>query len=132
MIMFIPQASPVVYAYMTWHIGPTTCVSTSRSFACFERLATGSEASQACISAELPLDPAGEAERLDGVVEEERGRARDPVADDVGAEAAGLADGARAAVERDREPALGVRERDVDALLRPAALDERPSGSSSA
>ena len=50
MIMFIPQASPVVYAYMTWHIGPTTCVSSSRSFACLERLATGSEASQAFIS----------------------------------------------------------------------------------
>src|SRR5919201_3904373 len=32
-IMFGPQASPVVNAQRTWHIGPTTCVSTSRSFA---------------------------------------------------------------------------------------------------
>ena len=34
--MFGPQASPVVQAHSTWHIGPTTCVSTSRSFACFD------------------------------------------------------------------------------------------------
>ena len=53
-IMFMPQASPVVYAYMTWHIGPTTWVSSSRSFACLERLATGSEASQAFISSSCP------------------------------------------------------------------------------
>src|SRR5947208_6523030 len=32
-IMFGPTASPVVNAHSTWHIGPTTCVSTSRSFA---------------------------------------------------------------------------------------------------
>src|ERR671915_321055 len=32
-IMFGPQASPVVHAHSTWHIGPTTWVSTSRSFA---------------------------------------------------------------------------------------------------
>ena len=35
--MFGPQASPVVHAQRTWHIGPTTCVFTSRSFARFER-----------------------------------------------------------------------------------------------
>src|SRR5687768_12087327 len=35
-IMFGPQASPVVQVQSTWHIGPTTCVSTSRSFACRE------------------------------------------------------------------------------------------------
>src|SRR6186997_3232478 len=34
--MFGPQASPVVQAQSTWHIGPTTCVFTSRSFARFE------------------------------------------------------------------------------------------------
>ena len=52
--MFIPHASPVVNAYMTWHIEPTTCVSSSRSFACLERLATGSEASHAFISSSCP------------------------------------------------------------------------------
>src|SRR3954451_21597780 len=40
-IMFGPQASPVVHAHMTWHIEPTTWVSTSRSFAKVDRL--GSE-----------------------------------------------------------------------------------------
>src|SRR4030095_13998123 len=35
--MFGPHASPVVHAQSTWHIGPTTCVFTSRSFARFER-----------------------------------------------------------------------------------------------
>ena len=34
---------------MTWHMGPTTCVSISLSLACLERLATGSDASHACI-----------------------------------------------------------------------------------
>src|SRR5918997_7202226 len=32
-IMFAPTASPVVQRQRTWHIGPTTCVLTSRSFA---------------------------------------------------------------------------------------------------
>src|SRR5918999_6556358 len=35
--MFGPQASPVVHDHSTWHIGPTTCVVTSRSFARLER-----------------------------------------------------------------------------------------------
>src|SRR5918997_1029912 len=35
-IMFGPQASPVVHDHSTWHIGPTTCVLTSRSFARFD------------------------------------------------------------------------------------------------
>src|SRR5205814_4364654 len=52
-IMFGPQASPVVNAHITWHIGPTTCVSTSRSFAYFERAGSAStrSASQRRISA---------------------------------------------------------------------------------
>src|SRR5436190_5512757 len=41
-IMFGPQASPVVKAHITWHIGPTTCVSTSRSLAYFERAGSAS------------------------------------------------------------------------------------------
>src|SRR3954451_13466063 len=32
-IMFGPTASPVVHCQSTWHIGPTTCVFTPRSFA---------------------------------------------------------------------------------------------------
>src|SRR5919109_5320961 len=32
-IMFAPTASPVVQRQRTWHIGPTTCVLTSRSLA---------------------------------------------------------------------------------------------------
>ena len=60
MIMFIPHASPVVYAYMTWHMGPTTCVSISRSFACLERLAIGSDAQPVAHVLELGLDPACE------------------------------------------------------------------------
>src|SRR5690242_7011755 len=32
-IMFGPTASPVVHCQSTWHIGPTTCVLTPRSFA---------------------------------------------------------------------------------------------------
>ena len=43
----------------------------------------------------------------------------------LGAEPARLGGRARAAVERDREPALGVRERDVDGLARAAGLDQR-------
>src|SRR5688500_9546253 len=35
--MFGPHASPVVQLQSTWHIGPTTCVFTSRSLARFER-----------------------------------------------------------------------------------------------
>ena len=36
-IMFAPTASPVVQRQSTWHIGPTTWVRTSRSFAQRER-----------------------------------------------------------------------------------------------
>ncbi len=35
--MFGPTASPVVQRQSTWHIGPTTCVFTSRSLARRER-----------------------------------------------------------------------------------------------
>src|ERR671936_2125179 len=52
-IMFGPQASLVVKAHITWHIGPTTCVSTSRSLAYFDRAGSAStrSASQRRISA---------------------------------------------------------------------------------
>src|SRR5919202_3004875 len=52
-IMFGPQASPVVNAQSTWHIGPTTCVSTSGSLAYFDSAGSDStrSASQRRISA---------------------------------------------------------------------------------
>ena len=127
MIMFIPQASPVVNAYMTWHIGPTTCVSSSRSFACFERLATGSEASQACISSSCPSIQCENASAC-AVSAKRNAEARVIRSLRRGAEATRLADGACAAVEGDREAALGVGERDVDAFLGAAALDEASLG----
>ena len=48
--MFGPTASPVVQAQSTWHIGPTTCVFTSRSFARFERDGVVRRASHSCIA----------------------------------------------------------------------------------
>ena len=45
--MFGPHASPVVQAQRTWHIGPTTCVFTSRSFARFESDGSSSAARNA-------------------------------------------------------------------------------------
>src|SRR5918999_4263 len=43
-IMFAPTASPVVHRQRTWHIGPTTCVLTSRNLA--NREMDGSSCSQ--------------------------------------------------------------------------------------
>ena len=53
-IMFAPTASPVVKAHMTWHIGPTTCVSTSRSFAHFDTHSSSRFASQSRIVGSSP------------------------------------------------------------------------------
>src|SRR5436190_1227041 len=44
--MFGPTASPVVHAQSTWHIGPTTCVVTSRSRAWRETNVSSEEAIQ--------------------------------------------------------------------------------------
>src|SRR5687768_6136526 len=52
--MFGPQASPVVHAQRTWHIGPTTCVFTSRSFARFESVGSSSPARNARRSSTEP------------------------------------------------------------------------------
>ena len=49
-IMFAPTASPVVKRQRTWHIGPTTCVFTSRSTACFDSSAMSDERSHSRIS----------------------------------------------------------------------------------
>src|SRR5918998_4106257 len=49
-IMFAPTASPVVHRQRTWHIGPTTCVFTSRSLANREMEGSSCSATQLCIS----------------------------------------------------------------------------------
>src|ERR671936_689623 len=50
-MMFGPHASPVVNAHRTWHIDPTTCVSTSRSLAYEEIQSSSRSATQRRISA---------------------------------------------------------------------------------
>jgi hypothetical protein len=49
-IMFGPTASPVVHAQSTWHIGPTTCVLTSRSRARRESDESSDDSSHARIA----------------------------------------------------------------------------------
>src|SRR5215203_5641114 len=53
-IMFAPTASPVVHRQRTWHIGPTTCVFTSRSFAWRETERSSSSALQVPIASTSP------------------------------------------------------------------------------
>ena len=77
---------------------------------------------------QLVLDPARERDRLARVPAHEAGRARDPVREHERAEAARLGRGTRATVERVREPALGVRQRDVDLLLGAAPFLDPPVG----
>ena len=48
--MFGPTASPVVHDQRTWHISPTTCVLTSRSFACRESDASVDDVSHSRIA----------------------------------------------------------------------------------
>src|SRR5919202_642491 len=69
-IMFGPTASPLVNAHITWHIGPTTCVSTSRSFAYLESAASDSTRSAShrrisatCASRKRDSDTASSDER---------------------------------------------------------------------
>src|SRR5947209_4236886 len=49
-IMFGPTASPVVHRQSTWHIGPTTCVLTPRSFARVDSDRSSEPASQSRIA----------------------------------------------------------------------------------
>ena len=49
-IMFGPTASPVVQRQSTWHIGPTTCVFTSRSTAYRESSAMSDVRRNSCIA----------------------------------------------------------------------------------
>src|SRR5829696_8532730 len=53
-IMFAPTASPVVQRQRTWHIGPTTWVFPSRSFALRETEGSSSSAIQARIVSTSP------------------------------------------------------------------------------
>src|SRR5215203_2694832 len=55
-IMFAPTASPVVHRQRTWHIGPTTCVFTSRSFAWRETDGSSSSAIQVPRARASPAD----------------------------------------------------------------------------
>jgi hypothetical protein len=66
--MFAPTASPVVNAHITWHMGPTTCVSTSRNFAQRETQSSSRPASHSRIagseaSIQRPSAAASAAER---------------------------------------------------------------------
>src|SRR6266508_6703950 len=53
-IMFAPTASPVVQRHSTWHIGPTTCVFSSRSFAHCERDGSSLDSSHARMASSSP------------------------------------------------------------------------------
>ena len=75
---------------------------------------------------DVGVEEARERYRLFGRAADEAGGSRDPVAEHEGLEPARLRNGARAAVERGREPALGVRERNVDAVGAAPCLDEPP------
>jgi hypothetical protein len=52
--MFGPTASPVVHDQRTWHMGPTTCVFTSRSRARVESSGRGADASHSRIAGTSP------------------------------------------------------------------------------
>ena len=77
---------------------------------------------------ELIRDPLGELDRVGGARADEARGARDPVGEDVGAEAARLRDGQRPALHRGGQPALGVRERDEDGVPRASGLDHLAAG----
>src|SRR6185503_16130488 len=77
---------------------------------------------------ELGLHPARQLDGLGRRAADEARGARDAVGEHVRAKAAGLGDGPRAAVQRRREPALGVRERHVDRVLVAPVLDDLAVG----
>ena len=121
-IMFGPTASPVVHCQSTWHIGPTTCVFTPRSFARVESDASFDDSSHVAHRRQLRVDPARERDCLARVRADEARRAGDAVVQDVGADRPGCE---RTARHRCRQAAFGVRERNVHGLRRAAGLVER-------
>ena len=74
--MFAPTASPVVQRQSTWHIGPTTCVFTSRSRANFDSVGSSCSLQPLAHRAELAFDPAGELDRLGRAVPQTKQDAR--------------------------------------------------------
>ena len=123
--MFGPTASPVVQRQRTWHIGPTTCVLTSRSTA--KRESSGSDASRSHerIASTSPSIQRASAIGLARVRADEARRPCDPVGEHVRAEAARLGDRLDPALHRGRQPALGVRQRHEHLLRSAARLDHR-------
>ena len=121
--MFVPTASPVVQRQSTWHIGPTTCVVTSRRRARFDSEGSSCSASHpgappaqppATVRARArPRRLAGEA--TCAVIRSCSTYVRKPP-DSAAARCA--------AVERRREPAFRVRQRHV--RLRPRDPSRRP------
>ena len=76
-----PTASPVVQRQRTWHIGPTTCVLTSRSRAKLrQRRVVSRSASQSCIAESSSAIQRASSTAVRRRVADEAGRARDPVA----------------------------------------------------
>src|SRR5689334_17702509 len=53
-IMFGPTASPVVHCQRTWHIDPTTCVFTPRSFARLDSDGSSDDSSHSRIAGSSP------------------------------------------------------------------------------
>ena len=113
---------------MTWHIGPTTWVSTSAQLRVRESAGSPPPALRAS-AASRRRGRRGNGERVTASSAEPQTKhearvIRSP--EHEGLEAAGLRDGARAAVERGREAALCVGERHVDPVGGAAGLDEAP------
>ena len=119
--MFGPTASPVVQAQSTWHIGPTTCVFTSRSRACRESVGSSEPCEPRRIAGSSSSIQRASAIASRGVGADEARGAGDPVGEHVRPDRPGRG---RAARHRERQAALGVRERHVDVLLRAAGLDD--------
>src|SRR5579864_863457 len=97
-IMFAPNASPVVKRQRTWHIGPTTCVFASRSTA-YRQLRVVGGSQELAHRRHLILDPAGEYERVSGVLADEARCSGDTVGDHICSGAAGLGDRLRSALD---------------------------------
>ena len=121
-------------AHRTWHIGPTTCVSTSRRRACCEidgLVALGEPARASRVDARR-RSSARAATASSGGVADEAGGARDPVGEHVRSEAARLGGGPRAAVAATRRarPRCARAERRPRPCARPVSASA-PTGSRS-
>ena len=77
--MLGPTASPVVHCQSTWHIGPTTCVLTPRSFARLESDGSFDASSHVAHRRQLGVDPARERDCFARVGADEARRAGDAV-----------------------------------------------------